>query len=205
MPQAKTLMPKTDRRDGLFAPAIEGLAKEDVLVVLATGGRPRDELVLTSVPANVRIASMLPYAELLPRTSVMVTNGGYGGVQIALSHGVPLVVAGTTEDKPEVAARVAWSGSGINLRTSTPTAAAVRNAVREVLAKPGYRLNAQRLSHEYSRYDVVERGTASIEKLIGSRTKSVRADSRNGSGIERSTERERGLTLTRQHGSPRMD
>ena len=50
----------------------------------------------------------------------MVTNGGYGGVQIALSYGVPLVVAGTTEDKPEVAARVAWSGAGINLKTATP-------------------------------------------------------------------------------------
>ena len=36
----------------------------------------------------------------------MLTNGGYGGVQYALAHGVPLVVAGDTEDKPEVAARV---------------------------------------------------------------------------------------------------
>ena len=52
----------------------------------------------------------------------MVTNGGYGAVQRAVSTGVPLVVAGNTEDKPEVAARVAWSGAGINLRTGTPTA-----------------------------------------------------------------------------------
>ena len=43
---------------------------------------------------------------LLPRTDVLVTNGGYGGVQQALAHGVPLVVAGRTEDKVEVAARV---------------------------------------------------------------------------------------------------
>ena len=37
----------------------------------------------------------------------MVTNGGYGGVQLALAHGVPLVVAGNTEEKGEIAARVA--------------------------------------------------------------------------------------------------
>lgn len=153
----------------LFAPAIEGLANEEVLVVVATGGRPREELGLTRVPKNVRVASFLPYADLLPRTSAMVTNGGYGGVQIALSHGVPLVVAGTSEDKPEVAARVAWSGAGINLRTSTPTADSVRNAVREVLAKPGYRLHARRLSNEYAQYDAVERGVASIESLTGAR------------------------------------
>jgi MGT family glycosyltransferase len=151
----------------LFAPTIEGLAGEDLLVVLATGGRPREELGLAQVPGNVRVASLLPYADLLPRTSVMVTNGGYGGVQMALSHGVPIVVAGSTEDKPEVAARVAWSGAGINLRTATPTAEAVRNAVREVLSRPSYRVQAKRLAQEYAKYDAVARGTASIEKLIG--------------------------------------
>jgi UDP:flavonoid glycosyltransferase YjiC (YdhE family) len=151
----------------LFAPTVQGLADADLLVVLATGGRAREALGLAQVPANVRVASLLPYADLLPRTSVMVTNGGYGGVQMALAHGVPIVVAGSTEDKPEVAARVAWSGVGINLRTATPSAEAVRNAVREVLSKPGYRLHAQRLAQEYAQYDAVERGTASIERLIG--------------------------------------
>ena len=154
-------------RPDLFAPAIEGLANEDVLVVLATGGRQPQELGLTRLPGNVRVASLLPYAELLPRTSVMLTNGGYGGVQIALSHGVPLVVAGTTEDKPEVAARVAWSGSGINLRTSTPTPDAVRRAVRKVIAEPSFRRHAKRLSREFAEYDAVARGTTSIEALIG--------------------------------------
>ncbi len=151
----------------LFAPAVEGLANEDVLVVLATGGRAPEELGLARVPDNVRVAPWLPYAELLPCTSVMVTNGGYGGVQLALSHGVPLVVAGTTEDKPEVAARVAWSGSGVNLRTSTPTPEAVRTAVREILGAPSYRAQAKRLAQEYRQYDAVARGVASIEALVG--------------------------------------
>lgn len=159
----------------LFAPAIEGLANEDVLVVLATGGRQPQELGLTRVPSNVRVASLLPYADLLPRTSVMVTNGGYGGVQIALSHGVPLVVAGTTEDKPEVAARVAWSGSGINLRTSMPTPDAVRSAVRKVIAEPSFGQHAKRLSREFAQYDAVALGTTSIEALIGARKPRARA------------------------------
>ncbi|MDM0111328.1 glycosyltransferase [Variovorax sp. J22R133] len=154
-------------RPDLFAPAIEGLADENVLVVLATGGRQPQELGLARVPDNVRVASLLPYADLLPRTSVMVTNGGYGGVQLALSHGVPLVVAGTTEDKPEVAARVAWSGAGVNLRTSTPTPDAVRSAVRKVIAEASYREHAKRLSREFAQYDAVALGTASIEALIG--------------------------------------
>jgi UDP:flavonoid glycosyltransferase YjiC (YdhE family) len=63
-----------------------------------------------------------------------------------LRAGVPLVVAGVTEEKPEVAARVAWSGTGINLRSGRPTARRLRAAVHAVLA-PGsaYRTEAHRM------------------------------------------------------------
>ena len=67
-----------------------------------------------------------------------MTNGGYGGVHHALRHGVPVVVAGKTEDKAEVAARVAWTGTGVRLRTSTPRPAQVRRAVRRLLDDPAY-------------------------------------------------------------------
>ena len=91
------------------------------------------------LPANVRTATFLPYDRLLPLTDVYVTNGGYGGVHFALEHGVPIVVAGRTEDKTEVSARIAWSGVGIDLRTDDPTAEQVRKAVRRVLAEPSFR------------------------------------------------------------------
>jgi UDP:flavonoid glycosyltransferase YjiC (YdhE family) len=50
-------------------------------------------------------------------------------------RGVPLVVAGDTEDKPEVAARVAWSGVGITLRTGRPRPDRLRAAVRRRLVR----------------------------------------------------------------------
>ncbi len=124
----------------LVRPTLEALAGEDVLVVVATGGPPVRELGV--LPANARAAEFLPYDVLFPRLAVMVTNGGYGGVHYALAHGVPLVVAGGTEDKPEVAARVAWSGTGINLRTGRPKPKAIRRAVRRVLDTPEPRLAA---------------------------------------------------------------
>ena len=55
-------------------------------VVVATGGRPPDSLRLRNVPSNARVGTFLSYPELLPKTSVMVTNGGYGGVQMALAQ-----------------------------------------------------------------------------------------------------------------------
>ena len=63
----------------------------------------------------MRVAGFLPYAALLPRVDLMVTNGGWGGTLAALSHGIPLVIAGGDLDKPEIAARVAWTGAGVNL------------------------------------------------------------------------------------------
>ena len=84
--------------DELIAPALAALAEENVLVVVSTGGR--DVATLPHpLPANVRASDYLPYDKLLPLTDVMVTNGGYGGVHYAMEHGVPLVVAGLSEDK----------------------------------------------------------------------------------------------------------
>jgi len=120
----------------LVRPTLDGLAGEDVLVVVSTGGRPVSEL--GPLPANARAAEMLPYPELMARTDVFVTNGGYGGLHYAFESGVPVVVAGDTEDKPETAARVAWSGTGMDLRTGTPSADAVRDAVRTILADGRY-------------------------------------------------------------------
>ncbi len=90
----------------------------------------------------------MPYPALMPYVDVMVTNGGYGGVQYALSHGVPLVVAGETSDKAEVAARVAHSGVGVDLHTARPSPEAVRAAVDRVQGDAGYRAAAQRLRAE---------------------------------------------------------
>jgi UDP:flavonoid glycosyltransferase YjiC (YdhE family) len=120
----------------LIAPTLEALADDPVTVVVATGGRPVAEL--PPLPANALAAEFLPYDRLFERTDVFVTNGGYGGLHFAMEHGTAIVVAGDTEDKVETSARVAWSGVGVSLRTGRPTPAAIRAAVREVLADDRY-------------------------------------------------------------------
>ncbi|MFF0488038.1 glycosyltransferase [Nocardia sp. NPDC004068] len=128
----------------LIEPTVRALADENVTVVVSTGGRALDTLP-RDLPANVRVAEFLPYDKLLPRTDVFVTNGGYGGVHYALEHGVPIVVAGRTEDKTEVSARVSWSGVGIDLRTDTPPPRRIATAVRTLLTDERYRLRAKEI------------------------------------------------------------
>lgn len=138
----------------LVLPTVEALADLDVIVVVTTGGRPIGEL--GAVPDNVRAAEFLSLDLLLQMTDVMVTNGGYGAVQYALSHGVPLVAAADTGDKPEIAARIEWSGVGINLRTGTPTPRAISAAVTAVLGNDKYRERAKRFSLEIARHNPLE-------------------------------------------------
>ena len=115
----------------------------DLLVVCTTGGA--DPTILGPLPANVRAAAFLPHDLLLPEVDVVVTNGGWGGVLAALQAGIPLVVAGASLDKPEVARRVAWSGAGVDLRTGTPGPARIARAVRDVTTRPGFRTRAREI------------------------------------------------------------
>ncbi|KAA0690242.1 glycosyltransferase [Neorhizobium sp. P12A] len=137
----------------LLAPTLAALAKEpDVLVVATAGGRPV-EAIPGPIPANARLASYLPFEWLLPKVDVLVTNGGYGSVNQALSLGIPLVTAGLTEDKADVNARVAWSGVGIDLRSNHPTPQQLRTTIRAVLDQPNYRSNAIMMAAEFAAID----------------------------------------------------
>jgi MGT family glycosyltransferase len=158
----------------LIVPTIEALADLDVLVVATTGGKPVESVKLDMLPSNVRIERFIPYHQLLPHVDVMVTNGGYGGVQLALAHGVPLVAAGETEEKPEICARIAWAGVGINLKTKSPGPAQVRMAVNTLLHDPSYRQRAQAVQADFARHNAPCEAAALLEQLAATQ-QSVRA------------------------------
>jgi MGT family glycosyltransferase len=154
-----------------IAPTLRALADEDILVVVATGGRPLE--TLPPLPANARAAKYLPYDELLPRTSVYVTNGGYGGVQYALRYAVPIVATGGKEDKPEVGARVAWSGVGRRIRSEHPSPRALRRDILAVLSEPRYREASHRIAAEMA----AAPGVAGLADIVDRLTDSARAAS----------------------------
>ncbi|HTW29327.1 MAG TPA: nucleotide disphospho-sugar-binding domain-containing protein [Acetobacteraceae bacterium] len=150
----------------LVAPTLAALGNEtDVLVVATTGGRPVDAIP-GAIPDNARVASFLPFEWLLPKVDVLVTNGGYGSVNQALSFGVPLVTAGLTEDKADVNARVAWSGVGVNLATNEPKPSALRAAVRSVLDTPHHRARAAAMAEEFRRIDTRAEILGIIDRVV---------------------------------------
>jgi UDP:flavonoid glycosyltransferase YjiC (YdhE family) len=155
--------------DDLIVPTLQTLADEDVLVVAATGGEPIETIKLAPLPANARIEQFIPYYHLLPHVDVMVTNGGYNGVQAALANGVPLVAAGQTEEKPEICTRIEWAGVGINLKTKTPTPVQLKNAVKKILESPHYRQKAQLMQAEIACYDAPTLSATLLEQLAAAK------------------------------------
>lgn len=149
--------------DELIVPSIFALADMDVLVVVSS--KSLHKVTRNSLPDNVRVADFLPYSEFMQHVDAFVTNGGYGGVHYALAQGVPIVSAGTTEDKLEVGNRVEWSGAGINLRTSKPSTHEIRRAVKKVLTFSRYRNAAKQLSESIRSHDAAGEAAKLISDL----------------------------------------
>ena len=153
----------------LLAPTILGLGeRKDFLILATTGGKPIENIPCTLTP-NTIASQYLNFGEILSDVDVLVAFGSYGTVTQTLSFGVPMVVAGMGEDKPEVGARVTWTGAGIYLATDTPTPEQVRDAVDQILAKPEYGARAQELAREFASYDSAQRLTELVQAVVAER------------------------------------
>lgn len=148
----------------LIGPTLTGLAGEsDLNVLITTGNRPIESIPVP-IPANARVATFLPLEEILPHVDLLITNGGYGTVNMALAHGVPIVAAGLTEDKEEVCAHVQWAGVGIDLHTQRPEPEALRRAAREVLDQTHYRSRAAVMAEKFAAHHSSEELLELIER-----------------------------------------
>lgn len=112
------------------------------------------------------MANFIPFANLLPYVDVMVTNGGFGATHMALAHGIPLVVSGGSEDKMEVAARVEYSGCGINLKKLSPSLKKIKVAVDIILNNAKYAEKAKVLQKEIAQYYPLKLISEHVDELI---------------------------------------
>jgi UDP-N-acetylglucosamine:LPS N-acetylglucosamine transferase len=127
---------------------VDSLFFGTLILLVTTGGQPI-ESIPAQIPSNARVAKSLPYELVMQNIDLLITNGGYSTVNMALAHGVPIASAGLTEDKEEVSAHVQWAGIGIDLRTNQPDPEAVRAAAKKVLDKPVYRERSRELLREF--------------------------------------------------------
>ncbi|GKZ30780.1 hypothetical protein AbraIFM66950_010218 [Aspergillus brasiliensis] len=140
----------------LIIPAMQAFAnRPDVMVISALGvkGAVLDDDF--EVPDNAKVIDYLSYDAVLPYVDVFVTNGGYGSFMHGVMNGVPMVLAGTVQDKGEVCMRGEWAGIGINLRTDTPSAETIRESVERILSDLKYKARSLVIQRENEELDCV--------------------------------------------------
>jgi UDP:flavonoid glycosyltransferase YjiC (YdhE family) len=136
----------------LIVPALEALKDIGALLIVTTGHGQTDELRQAYPQDNIIIDDFVDFDFILEHVDLFICNGGYGSVMLSLSHGVPLLGAGTGEGKNDVNAHVDYFGVGINLRTEHPKPADIRRAAERLLNEPQWKQNVAKLRAEFSRY-----------------------------------------------------
>jgi UDP:flavonoid glycosyltransferase YjiC (YdhE family) len=161
----------------LIVPVLEALIGSsdqfgvDVYLVVATPYADQVRPSAEQMPGSTgrvrfHISSWVPYNVLLPHCSILITNGGYGGVMQALEHGVPLICAGTVADHADVGARVAWAKAGLNLQTDAPVGEQIQEAVAKVLGNKSYKDNATSVGAQLKNLGGARRAADLLEELV---------------------------------------
>lgn len=120
------------RRGLLTRITLDAMASQDCQVIALC------EPILHSAK-NVIFEPWVSLADVLPRCSALVTTGGYGTVTHAWATGVPIVIAGLTEEKAITANRVdVVSGTGINLNSNCPSTENLAFALEAVTSYPRF-------------------------------------------------------------------
>jgi UDP:flavonoid glycosyltransferase YjiC (YdhE family) len=154
-----------------FAALLDGLADEDVEVVV-TVGELNDPAALGARPANVHVARWLPLAALLPRCAAVVCHGGSGTTLAALVAGLPLVLVPKGADQHVNAAACVRAGVARRLADVTP--GSVRDAVRAILAPDApERAASRRVAAEIAAMPAAAEVVAGLEQLVADRAHSA--------------------------------
>ncbi|GAA5164935.1 glycosyltransferase [Ornithinimicrobium tianjinense] len=155
---------RADARE-LLGPVLTVLRRSRGAGILTTG--PGDPGLLGGpglVADRVAVERFVPYGAVLQHASVMVTNGGWTGVLLALAHGVPVIQVGRTEEKADIGRRVEWAGAGAHL----PTADLRRldAALERAITDPAVRAAAAGLAASLAGRDPGRDGAALMERVV---------------------------------------
>jgi MGT family glycosyltransferase len=136
-----------NRTPGLLESFAAALRDEPINVIL-TIGRDRDPAEFGALPDNVHVERYIPQSLVLSACDAVLSHCGSGTMYAALDSGLPMVNVPMGMDQFENAARCAALRLGVTVESSALSDDAVRAAVREILANPSYRDNAQRVQRD---------------------------------------------------------
>ncbi|KXT10477.1 hypothetical protein AC579_8886 [Pseudocercospora musae] len=120
-------------------------AWRDLLVRLIVCAVHIPYLESLELPPNTRRANRVAVEEVFPHTSLTVSSGEYGGISQYITNkysaltddifafGIPIILAGTLEDKVETGLKAEATGVAIKLKAQTPSVDQVSDALDNML------------------------------------------------------------------------
>lgn len=143
----------------------------------AVGTRPGMQLVLSvgptidpekvnSLPANCIVVNNAPQVELLKLSALCITHAGLNTALESLAQGVPMVAIPVATDQPGVAARIAYTKTGVYVPLQELTAARLSTLIDDVLSNPEYRQNANKMREAIVRTNGLEKAADLLEQAF---------------------------------------
>lgn len=132
---------------GVLDAAIAGL-RELFVNVVVTVGPGVDPRRLGAQPRHVLVERYLPHGLLLPRCSLVVSQGGAGILLGALANGLPQLVLPQGADQFGNAAAAQRTGAALALGPDELTADAVADAAARLMTEPGFATAARAVASE---------------------------------------------------------
>ena len=147
----------------LLIPALEALKDSNYLLIVTTGSVNTEELRKRYDQPNIIIEDFIDFESILKQTDLYITNGGYGGVMLSLSNGVPILCAGITEGKNDINAHIRYFKAGIDLKTENPSTSAIKNGAQKILSDNTIKSNVKNIQRALNSYNTNEL----IESYLG--------------------------------------
>ena len=149
----------------IFEAIAEACQDLDVQLVIALGGGTTPES-LPKLLAKAIVVGYAPQLELLPKAALTITHAGMNTTLESLSYGVPMVAIPITNDRPGVAARIAWTGTGEVVPLKQVNVAKLHQAIQQVLTDKSYKENALKLQKANERGGGVHQAADIIEQAV---------------------------------------
>lgn len=158
-------------RAGLLARIARACRQAGAQVLVSHAGALSDDQA-RAIPADW-VRAFVPQQAVLARADLCVTHAGLNTALECLALGVPMLAIPLTHDQPGVAARIAHCGAGLRLHPWQRGTARIADAVRTLLADPGYSRTAQGFAARAVSWDGAAGGIDRVEALIRTRRRAT--------------------------------
>lgn len=128
---------------------IEAIRGLPVYLLLATAGRVQTD----NLPENVWTVDYMPGLLAAKNSQLVICNAGSASAYQALSQGVPVLGIASNMDQYLTMSAIARVGAGVLLRAGQAERDSIAASIRQLLGDGAYRVNAQKVAHDFEQYE----------------------------------------------------